>query len=584
GEFMAGVWNVNSVYNSMQKKLSGKISFQIGELISARLISKGEDGKSVIVRTLDGWQFPALLEEPLEFLPDMLTRMQVSGYEDGKLKLKPVGQKHYEEALKEESISEIARNNNLKEEDMDLLKAMIKYSVPLTRDNISRIKSLVSFMDKINNDAGELPQFISRYLAGKGLSPDSEKGQEVQMVLKDFFEELKTLSVDDLLTMEENDIELSAENIASYKNIFKETGGIFKSLEKLQDTLSKYTEVPVEYIDDIPEDEKSLQMTKDNYSVKPDEEASEAGIAPKADEAGRAGQNAKVSDLKSLLTEAIKVKVSTLPLGEKTVLEKQISRLPLDSLASVIERHVNSIEGGEHPKGQAVVEKKVRQALEIFIGPDITFEDGDVKEIIRSVKSKGEKSNLNVRDVNDEGNSVSLEVRQKLEEVKNLIKSVINMRDSIEDTAWKALAENVKANISDIKTFNSVSGQYYYMDMPLKLYEKEYPCKLIIKDDRKKGKRIDSTNVKMALSITTGNMGTVDAYVAVRDKNMKVDFKCEDGSMRILDMSKEKLWKILDKSGYNINIEVHKREAPMDIASCRDFFDESQSFNINIKV
>ena len=69
--------------------------------------------------------------------------------------------------------------------------------------------------------------------------------------------------------------------------------------------------------------------------------------------------------------------------------------------------------------------------------------------------------------------------------------------------------------LNDVKLFNSISQQYYYLDLPINVKDNEYQFKLIIKDDRKKGKKIDSTNVKIATSIKTINMGTVDAYIKI---------------------------------------------------------------------
>lgn len=608
---MAGIWNVNSVYNSMQKKISGKISFQVGENIALRIISKGEDGKSIIVKTLDGWMFPALLEEPLEFSPDMLIRMQVSGYEQGKIKLKVLGQKHDGEAVQEESLSEIAQNNNLHEEDMDTLKAMVRYSMPLTRENISRIKSLAGFMDKINSNESEIHQFISMYLSGKNIGPDSEKGKEITNILKSFFDELKTLSLNDVLCMEENEIELNTDNINSFKNLVHEQGGLKSSLEAVKKEIVNNSRIAADALNENMkvannvEDEvqaASSEIIESELQVKPQmqeqvqlqsklQPQTQSQIGTQA-QPMNTNQNSvknnglRLETLKNYLKDTVMGKIALLPPEKRDMLEKQISRLPMDSLAAVLDKQVNNTDGREPVKTQSQIEKKVLDALEIFIGSDITFGDEEVKNIIKLVKNKDTVSNLKEREFNHDEtfSTITADIKDKLDEIKSIIKSIIDMKNDLDGTAWKDIAANIKTNINDIKTFNSISGQYYYMDMPLKLYEKDYPCKLIIKDDRKKGKRIDSTNVKMALSIATVNLGIVDAYVAVRDKSMKVDFKCDEKCMNIIDMAKEKLWKILSDSGYNISIKTYKREIPLSIVSCRDFFEGIQNSNINVKV
>jgi hypothetical protein len=176
------------------------------------------------------------------------------------------------------------------------------------------------------------------------------------------------------------------------------------------------------------------------------------------------------------------------------------------------------------------------------------------------------------------------EVQEKIEDIKSLIKSIIDTKASIDEESLKLTADNLKGNINDVKIYNAISEQYYYLDMPMELYEKEYPCKFIIKDDRKQGKKLDSSNIKMVLSITTANLGAIDAFVTVKEKNMKVDFKCEEKWVPILEMAKEKLWQILNSSGYNIYINVDKRTKAADIVNCRDFFDELRTAKINTVV
>ena len=113
--------------------------------------------------------------------------------------------------------------------------------------------------------------------------------------------------------------------------------------------------------------------------------------------------------------------------------------------------------------------------------------------------------------------------------------------------------------LNDIKMFNSISEQYYYLDLPINVKENEYQFKLIIKDDRKKGKKIDSKNVKIATSVKTINMGTVDAYIKINNNNMNIDINCDKFWVKVLDLGKEKLIKDLSSLNYRVNIEVNKK-------------------------
>ena len=52
----------------------------------------------------------------------------------------------------------------LKKEDYNMLKAMVKYNIPLTRENITTVKSVLEFSGKMNNNPEEIKRFINTYL------------------------------------------------------------------------------------------------------------------------------------------------------------------------------------------------------------------------------------------------------------------------------------------------------------------------------------------------------------------------------------------------------------------------------------
>ena len=60
-----------------------------------------------------------------------------------------------------------------------------------------------------------------KYMESKNISPDSNEGNKVKDTLKGFFSELKNISEDDIVTLFENNIDLTEENIKSFNNIFK---------------------------------------------------------------------------------------------------------------------------------------------------------------------------------------------------------------------------------------------------------------------------------------------------------------------------------------------------------------------------
>jgi hypothetical protein len=142
----------------------------------------------------------------------------------------------------------------------------------------------------------------------------------------------------------------------------------------------------------------------------------------------------------------------------------------------------------------------------------------------------------------------------------------------------------VKANITDIKMFNSISDEYYYLNVPIIAENKEYPCKLIIKDNRKDGKKIDSTNAKMVVSVKTINLGDVDGYLTMRENKIDVKLKCESDFTSVVNHNKSKLMEGLSSLGLLVNVSVSTKDKPVDLVSCRNFFNDLTMSTIDIKV
>ena len=176
------------------------------------------------------------------------------------------------------------------------------------------------------------------------------------------------------------------------------------------------------------------------------------------------------------------------------------------------------------------------------------------------------------------------QIKLKTDEIKNIVKVFIENKLNLKPEAYAKVMNIFNEKLNDIKIFNSISEQYYYFDLPINVKENEYQCKLIIKDDRKKGKKIDSKNVKIATRVKTINMGTVDAYIKINNNNMNIDIMCDKIWVKVLDIGKEKLIKDLSILKYKVSIEVNKKANDFTLANCREFFDDRSFNKINIKV
>ena len=441
---MSNISNIAIQQNLQAKKAISKISFEVEEKFNARIVSIDKQKGEVNLKLLDGWQFTAKLEKPLEQgASGSVLKFEVEGFEDDKLKIKLVYEDKENKTSSNDDVGDFTKGRPLSSEKTDalLFEKMIKHDMPLTKDNIVDIKNLIDFKKKISLNSNKEEIFISKYLNSRNIDFNSEKANEITKILKNFFEALKNLNVDEILLFKENNIELTKGNLESFIKLFKGQSAIYNEL-------------------------KNISSLSSDATIK--------------------FQNSSIS-----------------------------------------------------------------QEEYIFTAKDFLIKE---------------------------------QIKLKTEEIKNIIKDVIGNKLNLKPETYEKVMNLFHEKLNDLKMFNSISEQYYYLDLPINVKEDEYELKLIIKDDRKKSKKIDSKNVKIATSVKTINMGTVDAYIKIYNNNMNIDINCNKFYVKVLEVSKEQLIKDLSSLSYKVNIKVNNKTSEFTLASCGEFFDDRSFNTINIKV
>ena len=607
---LPGIWNINSSYNVDNKRISTKLSFEVGERFSARILDLKKSTGEILLKLLDGWQFSAEVENPVDFLPNKLVRLEVQGFENGKLKLKIVNSQDGEQRVGKDSIDSFIRESgdlNLSSDDYQLVKSMLKHEIPLTKSNISNIKTTLDFIDKIKNNSNEENEFIDKYLDSRGISPESTEGKFTTSTLKNFFSQLKQISGDDLLTFLENNMELSEDNIKSFNNVFKKDGTIYNEIKFLGETLSgqKSTNVQtqnqVEGTKDNPKvisqktqaevyrsensDSKAISIpTKDNTASTQNEK----------DTVSRAGtEKAGVENKTVLNSEGLDVsklnKIKNSVGEEKTQSPniEQPSNIKEDSSSKGIEQQT-SIDKDISPKN---IEQKT--GTDKGISPK-NIENSEQKDTSNTVLKFSEKEGSKVESphhnnfvkqngMDDIVSQIKEQINIKTSEMKDIIRTVLDQKGDGKNQLNGNIAQVLNNSMNDFKVFNTVSNSYYYMDVPINLNQQDYQCKLMIKDERKKGKKIDSTNVKIVTSVSTENMGTVDAYLSVKNRNMDVDIKCNKEWLNLFKKTEKRVLESLSDIGYNVYVRFDEKKEEMNISTCRGFFQDSDIGIINTK-
>ncbi len=634
---MPGIWNVNNGYNMNTRKVSSKLTFEVGEKFTGRIVDKG-NGKDATIKLADGWQFIAEVDGKVNLEDIKLVKFQVEGFENGKLKLKIVQSGNSRDDVEDgdENFQEVVEKEGLSKEDVELLKKMVKHNFSLSKGNINEIKTLLQFREKINSDPDELNAFIEKYIASKGVALDSEQGKAMKEILTKFISEFKNMSEDDILTFLENNIDMTKENIESFNKLFKGDSSIEKILLSIKEKLDK-SDIKLNsndiVINNINEQE-NVQEKTDTTTV------NNAVLSKVYAENDPSNNKINVLDILKTLAGENMGETENTNIQNENVLDKSIlEKLNDKDIANAIKDIVGDKLPEENaPKTQAssliesLNKSKVEDILSKAEGREVTLSDAEFKKITEiiqdrdntgktltkqavqtnslktdtytsslrndrtivensfSIPKKAKNNNSffnnftsNISRSENEVDGIKNEIKSKIDSVKDIVKDLLS-HTLAQDSVSGKITSLIKENINDIKVFNSMSNEYYCLNFDIASQINKYPCKLIIKDNRKEGKKIDTTNAKMVLSIKTANLGEIDGYLTMRENKIDVNLKCDDKYTIVLDNHKKELTDGLATLGLYVNVNVDAKDQPADIVSVRGFFNDVTISAIDTKV
>lgn len=622
---MPAIWNVNQGYNTINnKKLTSKLSFSQGEVFKGRIAEKTAEGE-IKVKLSDGWQFSAEVEGDAAFTEQDIVKFEVVGYENGKLKLKLLGSVEENVEVPKDTLKKLAQSEGLEENDVDILKKMVEYNIPLNRDNIKFVKSIIQFSQRVNNDPKEIDNFINKYLESKNIDPNSEQAVQIRETLSEFINVFKNMSTKDILFFLENNIEMTKENIDSYNKLFNSEINLKEHFEGLAKELKDMDLISIPRHEDTQNIKTNLAsetIVKENMTQSTNNESLFAAKVYDSAEAANSKMDildilkSMVSDeidvVKTELTNVLNERMNDLNVTEYGELSFKINNLVNDKVVDLIKNSFN--EEGK------LDENSIKTIVNNIFGKEIKLSDDELNSLIEAfkpiinknfVEENNDISNKNTVNTNngDVNKSVENEVLDELEKLdiknkeilnnnsilnkhmsKDLIKNElidkgVSIKESVKDII-KIIEDNgvenskivqfLKENINDFKLFNEVNKEYYYLDVPVNQNGKEYQCKLVIKDKRKDGKQIDKSNVKVVVSVNTINLGKIDNYLTIRGNLLNVDIKCNEDMVKILDKNKDELVKALSSIGLLATVSVSKKVEEVSLTSCREFFNESK--------
>ncbi|MDD7682720.1 MAG: hypothetical protein PUJ05_07155 [Clostridium sp.] len=566
----------------------GSSELKLGDTLKGVVIKQDSEGNNVTIKLTNGMEIDAELQGEVDLKGGILN-FEVIDLKDNTLFLKLAS--NNKEVIKEqggnEGIDEIMNfilKEGLKKEDYNMLKAMVKYNIPLTRENITTVKSVLEFSGKMNNNPEEIKSFINTYLNSRDIVVNSREGLQIAQKLYEFFKAFSQADLQEVLLFLENNIEFTKGNLDSFNKLFNSENTMEKVIDAVNEEIGKAIAIEDELLSENTVEQSLKQITLKN-----------------GDEYTGKGQGTEVG--KTIIATLVKESSKSQSINDNIVRDiiknhsitdddaKEIIKLMRNDSNYVMSKETLKENILKHTGREVVLNDVEAKSLEAIINKEV-IKDKDInfiKSLFNNIESKQisvakELESNEIREnIFNISKNLAKNVTEKSEGAKEVIRNIIsNLKEGNGNSAQ--ILNIMKSSINDLKLFNKINDQYYCLDVPVNFKENEYPCKPIIKDDRKDGKVIDSTNFKVAVSVKTKKLGTVDAFLNVRNRNIDIQLKCNKNVMNLFVISKNKLKDIVESSGFSTKIEVIERTEELQLLSCREFFNDNNIAVVDITV
>ena len=566
----------------------GNYDFKQGDTLKGIVVKHDAESNEVTIKLTNGMEIEAEIQGDVELKGGIL-KFEVTEFKDNTLFLKlsdnkaDVIQGEASKKITDEIMNFIIKEG-LKKEDYNMLKAMVKYNIPLTRENITTVKSVLEFSGKMNNNPQEIKSFINTYLNSRDIVVNSREGLQIAQKLYEFFKAFSKADLQEVLLFLENNIEFTKENLDSFNKLFNSENTMEKVIDAVNEEIGKAIAIEEELLSENTVEQSLKQITLKN-----------------GDEYTGKGKGTEVG--KTIMATLVKESSKSHSINDNIVKDiiknhsitdddaKEIIKLMKNDSNYVMSKETLKENILKHTGREVVLNDVEAKSLEAIINKEV-IKDKDInfiKSLFNNIESKqiSVAKELESNDIRENifniSKNLAKNVTEKSEGAKEVIRNIISSLKESNGNSTQIL-NIMKSSINDLKLFNKINDQYYCLDIPVNFKENEYPCKLIIKEDRKNGKVIDSTNFKVAVSVKTVKLGTVDALLDVKNRNIDIQLKCDKNVMNLFVISKDKLKDIVESSGFSTKIEVVERTEKLQLLSCREFFNDNNIAVVDITV
>ena len=580
----------------------GNYDFKQGDTLKGIVVKHDAESNEVTIKLTNGMEIEAEIQGDVELKGGIL-KFEVTEFKDNTLFLKlsdnkaDVIQGEASKKITDEIMNFIIKEG-LKKEDYNMLKAMVKYNIPLTRENITTVKSVLEFSGKMNNNPQEIKSFINTYLNSRDIVVNSREGLQIAQKLYEFFKAFSKADLQEVLLFLENNIEFTKENLDSFNKLFNSENTMEKVIDAVNEEIGKAIAIEEELLSENTVEQSLKQITLkngDEYTGKG--KGTEVGKTIMATLVKESSKSHSINDnivKESSKSHSINDNIVKDIIKNHSITDddaKEIIKLMRNDSNYVMSKETLKENILKHTGREVVLNDVEAKSLEAIINKEV-IKDKDInfiKSLFNNIESKqiSVAKELESNDIRENifniSKNLAKNVTEKSEGAKEVIRNIISSLKESNGNS-KQILNIMKSSINDLKLFNKINDQYYCLDIPVNFKENEYPCKLIIKDDRKNGKVIDSTNFKVAVSVKTVKLGTVDALLDVKNRNIDIQLKCDKNVMNLFVISKDKLKDIVESSGFSTKIEVVERTEKLQLLSCREFFNDNNIAVVDITV
>lgn len=532
------------VQNYTTKDDFNKLTFKKGDSFSARVLRLEGSATDIVIKLLDGRVFPArvdgiVLEEPLS---DYMFKFQLDGFENGKFLLNVLESNLIDKGIGDVNLKgmdplmeELLKNLDFPvvKDDVPILKTMLKNNIPLTEENLLDIKGLKEFINKGNTSSKEIDVFIDKFIEGKGIPAGSSEAETAKSTLSKVLNQVKNLNLDDIVVMKSLGIKLNEDSIKSFTRVVSNDYNI---LEQLEDT------------NNVIKDKLSGNINKESAVEGNSINKGFMDSSSSSKELNQVNTNKPVMDLKE--NKNLAYNESTLGSIENDEPEIDINEKEIISKSDISKGDISKLVS-EIGKDKVNTLKEVYS--EEILGKDIT------------------------------SNMVKEELKDKMSLIKTNLLDMMKLSEK-STSVFNSIAQTLESKFQDFKMLNTINNNYYFLNVPINTKNEEYGCKLIIKDDRGKGKKLDSENIKIAASVATVNMDKIDAYITVNKNVATIEIESEAIYVKILKKFKGKLLEDLSANNYMFNVSIKEKKHEFSFSNCRSFFEDEDFRTINTRV